>query len=249
MHSLLTSIRPFISCVLLSTIQGSFLVPVANASHLLPLPDPASISDAKQPQPGTLAKDASAAGALHIVALEGDRAVNSLKRKMTAKVVVEVLDGSNLPVAGALVTFSTPRSGASAVFADDLRTTTAVTDTAGKVAPPNITAVNLGSFNYEIRAMYREQEATTTVSQTNVANVASASDAQSSQAVPSGGTTGASAGTHRFPHWALAVIIGGAVAAAGVGVAVGSQQSGRTVATSPTATIGTGSGATASAPH
>src|SRR5215813_2294446 len=71
---------------------------------------------------------------LTIKVLKGENGVNIIKKNTAVKPVVEVRDRNNLPVAGATVIFSSPQSGASAIFAHSSRTLTVLTNSAGRAA-------------------------------------------------------------------------------------------------------------------
>jgi hypothetical protein len=222
MHRLLPTIRPAISWLLL----GTFCLPSIPAAKL---------------QPGTLATDADndAPGdsGFHLVVISGNDGINVLKKKMTVRPVVQVLDGSDHPVAGAVVIFTAPSSGASVRFDGDTRSAMLVSGSDGRVTVAGLTAVNTGSFVYRIRAVYQEQEATATVAQTNVATGSGANGAADAQT----GQTTSGAGPARDHHlrgWMYAALIGGLAAGVGIGVALATRQSGRTAATAPTATVG-----------
>jgi len=173
---------------------------------------------------------------LRIVVVEGDNATNILKKKLTVRPLIEVRNASDQPVAGALVSFTAPTTGPSVVFENGTHTALIVTDAGGRAGLAGIKAVNPGSFTYEVRVMYQDQSATATVGQTNVTSSGSA-------------TTQPAEHSRKLSGRSLALIIGGVVAGAGIGIIMGTQQSGKTTPTTPTATIAPGSGATAGAPR
>jgi hypothetical protein len=244
MHRLLPTIRPAISWLLLGTFCPPSIPAAAAQQPGVKFPAAFNLAAAAEPQPGTLATDVRKDGrsdvrsdtGFHLVVISGNDGVNVLKKKITVRPVVQALDGSDHPVAGAVVVFTAPTSGPSVRFDGDTRSAMLVSGSDGRVTPVGLTAVNTGSFVYRIRALYQEQEATATVAQTNVAtgsaaNGASAADAQT--------TTGAGrARDHRLPGWAYVALVGGAAAGAGIAVALATRQSGKTAATPPTATVG-----------
>lgn len=242
MERYLFMIRPAVSWLLLGILTGTSLVSGAQPS-VVRLPSAFSLSAAEerqpeateQPQPGTAAKDNPGSNGLHLVVVSGNNGINSLKKKITVRPVVRVLDGTDHPLEGVLVTFTAPLSGAGVDFGGGKRTTFLVSDKDGRATPASVKAVNEGPFVYRIRAIYQEQEATETLAQTNVQSEASTGEAtpQASRTP----TTGA-ARDHRFPSWGYAALIGGAAAGIGLGVALGTRQSAKTTATTPTATIG-----------
>ncbi len=187
--------------------------------------------------PGTLAQDASAdSPALRIVVLVGDNAVNVIKKGTIIMPVVQVLDQSGKPVAGAEVTFFAPGDGASVQFTDGSRSSTITTDADGKASPVGGVALNAGEFQYKITAVFRDQRATAVIHQTNV----------TSQGPLAKSGSGSGAHSSHLVWW---VIAGAAVAAAaGIGAGLGHGGS-AAVSSPPSAVIGGGSGLTVGAPH
>src|SRR5438094_10485301 len=74
------------------------------------------------------------APALAIRVVEGDRAINSIKLRRGHDPVVQVVDPSGEPVAGAAVTFLLPASGPGATFGDGSLSVTVPTDARGMAA-------------------------------------------------------------------------------------------------------------------
>src|SRR6185295_1145670 len=71
-------------------------------------------------------------GPLHVVVLEGDGAINNIRSPRAKEPVVRVADANNQGVAGAVVTFLLPSSGAGAVFGDGGSSLTLITDDRGE---------------------------------------------------------------------------------------------------------------------
>jgi hypothetical protein len=193
-------------------------------------------------QPGTLEEQSGADAALHIQILEGDRGVNIIKRKTAVAPVVEVRDRNNLPVAGAVVTFTAPNDGPSVVFLNGSRSITVVAEANGRATTVGLKPVNEGSFRMSVSATADSQTATATIPMTNVLTAAAAAGVvgggtvASASAVGSGGLSGGMIG-----------LIVGVAAAAAIGLGVGlAHHSGSS--TPATATIGVGTG-TVGAPH
>src|ERR1700741_3124482 len=105
------------------------------AQRLLP-----SIWERQEPVP---APDLSA---LKIVVVAGEDGVNIVKKKTAVQPVVEVRDRNNVPVSGVVVNFTTPNSGASAVFSNGGHTLSLVTNSAGRVAVTGMQPVGTGPF-------------------------------------------------------------------------------------------------------
>ena len=180
-----------------------------------------------------------AATGLHIVMISGDKAANIVNEPAT-RTVIEVRDASNSPVAGAMVTFTSPSDGPGVIFASGQREAAAMTDDAGRATTPVGTAVNTGIFQYQIAATYREQQANATSSETNFLTAADAAKS---------GATGPTAKKHSSK--AMWFILGAAAVAGGVGAAAfHGNSSGSAASSGSSATIGPGSGsATVGAPH
>jgi hypothetical protein len=106
---------------------------------------------------------------LKIAVLEGDRAVNDIRKRTAREPVVEVRDAADRPVTGASVTFLLPDSGPSGVFPNGSRLVSTTTDENGQAAAiglrPNTVA---GEFQIRVTASYQGQTASATLTQTNV---------------------------------------------------------------------------------
>lgn len=142
----------------------------------------------------TLLAVASVAGAqqnagLRIVVIEGEDAVNIIQQKTAVRPVVEVRDRNNLPVPGAVVTFSI-EGGKAATFGG-ASTLTVATNAAGQAAVTGLTPSAAGAFQIQVSAAFQGQVATATIAQTNVLTAAQA--AAASAASGGGGSAGGSA--------------------------------------------------------
>jgi hypothetical protein len=170
--------------------------------------------------------------ALTIRVIDGEDGVNIIKKKTAVKPVVEVRDKNDLPVAGALVLFTTPSSGASATFAKGARSLSVVTNSAGRAAVPSLQPVEPGAFNIGVSASYNGQVASTTIAQTNFATTQAA---QAAGALPASIGGGAGGGLS-------AGVIGAIAAGAGVAtlVIVKSVGGDDNKGPGPSATIGIG---------
>jgi hypothetical protein len=119
--------------------------------------------------------------ALRVVVIEGEDAVNIIQQKTAVRPIVEVRDRNDLPVAGALVTFSIP--GGASTFGG-AATLTVATNAAGQAAVTGLTPSVAGAFQIQVSAAFQGQIATATIAQTNVLTAA--------QAVAAGAATGTS---------------------------------------------------------
>jgi hypothetical protein len=185
---------------------------------------------------------------LHIEILSGDRGINIIKKKTAVKPVVEVRDRNNLPVAGALVTFSSPSNGPSLVFVNGSRSITVTTDAAGRATTVGMKPVETGNFQVNVSASFHSQTATATIAMTNVLTLAAASAA----AAGVGGTVATGAGGAGLSTGVIVAIVAVAAGAAvGIGVGLSHHGSSSAAASTPTTvTIGLGSGGgTIGTPH
>ena len=167
---------------------------------------------------------------LKIVVIEGEDAVNIVQQRTAVQPIVEVRDRNNLPVAGALVTFSVGGGGA-ASFSGGLTTVGVVTDATGRAVVTGLQPASNGAFSINVSATYQGQTATTSITQTNFATAAeaaqagkvpsqsSASNAGSSSASSGGsGASGAAGAGGAGAAGAGAAAAGGGAAAAGGGL-------------------------------
>jgi hypothetical protein len=180
---------------------------------------------------------AAQSGALRIVVLEGEDAVNLIDKKTAVKPTVEVRDRNDLPAAGALVIFAV--RGRGATFANGARQISVTTDTIGRATVNELTPITRGTIEIQVNATYQGQTATATIRQTNFVNAAQA--AQAGKPAQTGQSTTASSGTSTattattttaggaagggLSGLAIAGIIGGAAVGTAVGVAAATRDS------------------------
>jgi hypothetical protein len=113
---------------------------------------------------------------LKIVVIEGEDGVNIIDQKTAVKPVVEVRDRNNLPIVGVVVTFVIIEVAThqSAVFANNLKQVTVVTDSTGRAAVSELQPVGDGPLRMEVRATYQGRTVTTEINQTNFQTAADA---------------------------------------------------------------------------
>jgi hypothetical protein len=133
---------------------------------------------------------AQPAPALRVVVVEGEDAVNIIQQKTAVRPVVEVRDRNNLPVSGALVTFSI--EGGKAASFGGASTLTVATNAAGQAAVTGLTPSAAGAFQIQVSAAFQGQVATATIAQTNVMTAAQAAAAGASSAPGASSASGAS---------------------------------------------------------
>ncbi len=126
--------------------------------------------------------------ALRVVVIEGEDAVNITQQKTAVRPLVEVRDRNNLPVPGAVVTFSI--QGGASTFGG-ASTLTVATNAAGQAAVTGLTPSAAGAFQIQVSAAFQGQVATATIAQTNVMTAAQAAAAAGASG---GGSSAGSAG-------------------------------------------------------
>jgi hypothetical protein len=130
--------------------------------------------------------------ALRVVVLEGEDGVNIIQQKTAVRPIVEVRDRNNLPVPGALVTFSI-EGGKAATFGG-ASTLTVATNAAGQAAVTGLTPSAAGAFQIQVSAAFQGQVATATIAQTNVLTAAQAAAAAGANSAGASGAGGGGAG-------------------------------------------------------
>lgn len=144
---------------------------------------------------------------LQIVILDGEGALNNIKQRTAHEPIVQVQDENHKPVAGAVVIFLLPNSGAGGTFNGALSFST-VTDAEGKAVAQGLTPNNItGQYQIQVRAKYNDLSAESVIAQQNFLEKTAAP----THAVG-----------HPFLKW---VLIGGAVAGAGVAIGFAATQS------------------------
>ena len=160
---------------------------------------------------------AASPAALKVVILGGEGAINLIKMRVSRTPMVQVVDENNKPVAGAMVMFTVPDSGASGTFADGSKTHIAYTNSAGKVSAVGLKAnAIVGNFKINVNASFKGLTASSSLSQTNIVAVA----AGVGGGTAAGKAAGVAVGGISKTLIAVIAIVGGA-AAAGAAVAAG----------------------------
>ena len=137
---------------------------------------------------------ANQSGALRIVVIEGEDAVNIVQQKTAVAPVVEVRDRNDQPVAGAIVRFAI-REGRG-TFAG-ARTLSVTTNAAGRAVATGLTPTGSGALQIGASATFQGQTAVATITQTNVmtaAHAAAASGGGASGTAAPGGAAGGGGG-------------------------------------------------------
>jgi hypothetical protein len=128
------------------------------------------------------------ADGLQIRVIEGEGAVNIIQQKTAVAPLVEVRDRNDLPVSGAVVTFTI--GGKAASFAGGVQTLTVTTNAAGRAAASALSPLTSGGVQIQVSAAFQGQVAGATIAQTNVMTAAEAAAAGASGTGGSGSATG-----------------------------------------------------------
>lgn len=112
--------------------------------------------------------------AIQIRVLQGDGAINSIRLHRGHDPVVQVMDASGKPAAGATVTFLLPAMGAGGTFQDSGLSLTEETDVRGTAAARGLKPNRIaGQFHIRVTASWRGQTASASLTETNAEPVAS----------------------------------------------------------------------------
>jgi len=134
-------------------------------------------------------------GALRIVVIEGEDAVNIVQQKTAVAPVVEVRDRNDQPVAGAIVRFAIRQGRGTFAGA---RTLSVTTNAAGRAVAAGLTPTGSGALQIGASATFQGQTAVATITQTNVMTAAQAAAASgggaSGTAAPGGAAGGGGSG-------------------------------------------------------
>ena len=105
--------------------------------------------------------------------LEGDGAINSIRLRRAKEPVVQVVDASGVPAAGASVTFLLPATGPSGTFGDNGLSLTVQTDSRGMATGRNLRPNAIaGQFRIRATTSWRGAPASASLAQTNAEPVA-----------------------------------------------------------------------------
>jgi hypothetical protein len=114
--------------------------------------------------PQALAQNAPAR--IDVVVVEGEGAISNVHQRVTHDPVVRVEDDDHRPVAGAIVVFALPVSGASGEFVNGSKTLTITTDKSGVAAAQGLKANEVpGKLQIYVTASYRGLHARTLINQ------------------------------------------------------------------------------------
>jgi hypothetical protein len=167
---------------------------------------------------------------LQITILDGEGALNNIKQQTAREPIVQVEDENHKPIAGALVVFSLPQSGASGTFAGGSTVFNGVSDADGHAIATGLTPNNIvGKYQIQVTAKYRGLTAHTSINQSNFMG-----------STVSGGHGATAPATHAFPLKAVLIVaaVAGAVAVAVVATHSSSSSNPGAVLVPGTPTVG-----------
>jgi hypothetical protein len=160
----------------------------------------------------------TAAGEIKIVVVQGEGALNNIRARSAAPLIVEVRDSSDKPVAGAEVVFQLPPAGPGGVFNGWMRNQTARTSAEGRAETNGYTPNDeAGRFNIKVTATSGTKTTSSIVAQINT---------------PNGTDTNGKQAKSKSNLWKVALIVGAAGLAGGIVAATRGGSS--TPATPPT---------------
>jgi hypothetical protein len=114
--------------------------------------------------------------AVTIRVVQGDNAINSIRMKRGHDPVVQVVDPTGEPVAGATVSFLLPVSGPSATFGDRGPSLTVQTDARGNATGRGLIPNRVeGRFQIRVTASWHGEAGSATLTQTNAEPAAKSS--------------------------------------------------------------------------
>jgi hypothetical protein len=141
------------------------------------------------------------AGDLKIVVVQGEGALNNIRTRNAAPLIVEVRDSSDKPVAGAEVIFQLPPAGPGGVFNGWMRNQTARSSPEGRAETNGFTPNDEpGRFNIKVTATSGTKSTSAIIAQTNT---------------PNGSGTGSQAKS-KSKTWKIVLILGAAGLAGGI---------------------------------
>ena len=99
---------------------------------------------------------------LNLLVIEGEGALNNIRRRTAREPIVQVVDENHKPVAGATVVFLLPGSGPGGTFANGSRQLTVRTDAMGRAKATGLRSnKNVGEWQIQVQ-LVSAAEATTT---------------------------------------------------------------------------------------
>jgi hypothetical protein len=139
---------------------------------------------------------------LSITIVEGEGAINNIRQRVNREPIVQVEDENHKPIAGAVVVFLLPDTGASGTFPNGARMLMTVTDNQGRATARGIRPNGQsGPMLIRVTASFQGLTASSVITQTNAAAAA---------------TAASGAGLSTSAKWAIILAIAGGAAAGGI---------------------------------
>jgi hypothetical protein len=155
---------------------------------------------------------------LQILVIGGEGSINNVKQRTAREPVVEVRDENNRPVAGAIVLFRAPSSGASGTFPNGSAMSSIATDQQGRAAARGFRPNSMeGDVELQVSASFSGLTATAVIHMRNAAGTAAVA-----------GKSGVSG--------KVLAIVGAIGAAAATGIVLGTRGGSSPTTTAPPAT-------------
>jgi hypothetical protein len=150
------------------------------------------------------AQSAPVPSKLFIQVLEGEGALNDMRSRTTREPIVQVQDENHKPIAGVVIIFTTPSSGASATFSNGLTSLQTVTDAEGKAIAAGFKPNGIsGPYQIRVQANWNQLTTSSVINQTNTKQSSTSTSTQTVHAA------------RAFPLKAV-LIVAAVAAAAGV---------------------------------
>jgi hypothetical protein len=123
-------------------------------------------------------------GALNLVIVEGEGAINNIRQRTAREPIVQVEDENHKPIAGVAVVFSLPSNGAGATFANGALSLTTTTDNAGRAVARGLRPNQIqGNYQIRVTASQGGRTASTVIAQSNVLGAGAAAGAASAAGI------------------------------------------------------------------
>jgi hypothetical protein len=121
-------------------------------------------------EPSSAASQSEQPNPLSVTIVQGEGAINSIRKHSTGEIAVRVIDSNQLPVGGVIVAFTVLSShGAGGTFAGGAPSTAVLTGSDGLAAVRGFRPNRLaGRFEIRVSASYRGQTARATITQFNM---------------------------------------------------------------------------------
>src|SRR5579871_1260595 len=168
---------------------------------------------------------------LNVIVVEGQGAINNIKRRTSRETIVEVQDENHKPVAGAAVAFLLSADGPGGTFTGGAKSVSITTDGTGRAVMPHLQVnSNPGSYSIGVYASIHGAAAGANIAQSSVIGTAAG--------ISTAGLIGIIAGVAAAGGVAVAVVSGGK-----------SGSSASSASSSATGVVGSGSGTIFGPPH